>query len=208
MWYIVNDTCSSTTSPPCWLVPLFQIFNYFHPACTPPSSKFIPAINDRYVSPILFVIFKTPQSNLLQTQPLQTCDNIWTSISRLPLEPPAVSRASTPGPPGTLVRGVGGYVLGWVGYPVVPPPLLFGQLPQALTCLCLFVCYWLTMESILFWENHFWTRPHMTQKRWGVICNKVEDSFSSEKEFSISWRHLPGFMWPMKRGKEGTLPDN
>ena len=44
--------------------------------------------------------------------------------------------------------------------------------------------------------------------RWAVTCNKVEDSFSSEKEFSISWRHLPGFMWPMKRGKEGTLPDN
>ena len=107
--------------------------------------------------------------------------------------------------------GVGwvvGYVLGWVGYPVVPHPLLFGQLPQALTCLCLFVCYWLTMEDVLLWENHFWTRPHMTHKRWGVICNKVEDSFSSEKEFSISWQHLPGFMWPMKRGKEGTLPDN
>ena len=120
------------------LSPFFQIYKYFHPAYTPPSSKFIPAINDRYVSPILFVDFKTPQSNLLQTQPLQTCDNIWTSISRQPLKPPAVSRVGTPGPPGTLVRGGG---VGWVGYPVVPPPLLFGQLPQALTCLCLFVCY-------------------------------------------------------------------
>ena len=50
----------------------------------------------------------------MQTQPQETCDNIWTSISRQPLEPPAVSRASTPGPPGTLVRGggVGGGVCG------------------------------------------------------------------------------------------------
>ena len=52
------------------LPPFFQIFKYFHPAYTPPSSKFIPAINDRYVSPILFVNFNTPQSILLQTQPL------------------------------------------------------------------------------------------------------------------------------------------
>ena len=49
------------------LSPIFQIFKYFHPAYTPPSSKFTPAINDRYVSPILFVKLRTPQSNLLQT---------------------------------------------------------------------------------------------------------------------------------------------
>ena len=103
------------------LSPFFQIYKYFHPAYTPPSSKFIPAINDRYVSPILFVNFKTPQSNLLQTQPLQTCDNIWTSISRQPLEPPAVSRVGTPGPPGTLVRGrgVGGGVSCGASSPVI-----------------------------------------------------------------------------------------
>ena len=153
--------------------------------------------------------FKTPQSNLLQTQPQETCDNIWTSISRQPLEPPAVSRAGTPGPPGTLVRGGGGRVCAGVGgvscgasSPVIWTTTAGAHLSVSFRLLLIDDGkYSVLGESLL---NATLYDP----QKVGVICNKVEDSFSSEKEFSISWQHLPGFMWPMKRGKEGTLPDN
>ena len=101
-------------------------------------------------------------------------------------------------------------VVGWNGWGILwclLPCYLDNYRRRSLVCVFSSVTDW-RWKVFCFGRITFERDPILPTKGGGVICNKVEDSFSSEKEFSISWRHLPGFMWPMKRGKEGTLPDN
>ena len=205
MWHIGNDICSSTTSPPCWLVPLFQIFNYFHPAYTPPSSKFIPAINDRYVSPILFVDFKTPQSNLLQTQPPQTCDNIWTTRpSQAPQEAPRRCQGAPQAP-----WWGGGLSCG------APSPIIWtaaADRRMPLTCLCRFyssinVCFRFQDQNGQKISWRMW--PHIwPTKGGGDMKQGGRQGSIREGIFNLVTRRLVGFMGEMKRGKTRLLPDN
>ena len=117
-------------------------------------------------------------------------------------EPPGACRVGTPRPPGVA------------RYPAVSPPPLFGTWDShvcgafsSFIYRCAFIKdLKMKIGRIQFWTHHCWMWPHMTQKGWGAVCNKVEDRVSSEKEFSILWRAISADLWGRwKGGKQGGL---